>query len=84
LSTPITDTDGEVFWRPGEYFSLGYTDQPAGGSTVRFHHRSMSDLLNAAARAGWALDEMIEQPHHDLEDQKGIPRLLACRWHLVP
>lgn len=80
-STPITDVDGEVLWRPGRYFELGETEVPAGEGRVVFHHRSMSQLLNAAAGAGWSLERMVEQPHHDYEDQAGIPRLLACRWH---
>lgn len=84
-STPVTDdTDGEVFWRSGDYFGTGYTDERAGNSTIRFHHRSMADLLNSAADAGWSLEMMIERPHHELVDQSGIPRLLACRWRLVP
>jgi len=44
----------------------------------------MASLLNAAADAGWSLEEMVEQPHHNYEDQTGIPRLLACRWRLLP
>lgn len=81
-ATPIADIDGEVLWRPGEYFSQGVTVMAAGEETVSFHHRSMSDLLNAASDAGWSLEHMVEQPHHDLEDQAGIPRLLGCRWKL--
>jgi SAM-dependent methyltransferase len=85
-ATPISDSDdGEVYWRPGDYFSEGgYNDEPAGDSTVRFLHRSMAELLNTAADAGWSLEKMVEQPHHEFEDQSGIPRLLACRWRLVP
>lgn len=83
-STPITDDDGEVLWRPGEYFSAGTSELPAGDETVTFHHRSMADLLNSAARAGWSLQRMLERPHHELEGQSGIPRLLACRWSLLP
>ena len=81
-STPISDSDGEVLWRPGDYFSKGSSEVPAGESAVTFHHRSIAVLLNAAADAGWGLDQMIEQPHHEFEDQAGIPRLLACRWRL--
>jgi SAM-dependent methyltransferase len=83
-STPISDSDGEALWRPGDYFSDGSTDLPAGDGTITFHHRPMSDLLNAAAEAGWSLEQMIEQPHHEFDDQAGIPRLLACRWRLLP
>jgi len=79
-STPVSDSDGEVLWRPGAYFSIGSSQIPAGDGTVTFHHRSMGDLLNAAADTGWALEQMIERPHHELGDQAGIPRLLACRW----
>jgi SAM-dependent methyltransferase len=82
-STPITDVDGEVLWRPGSYFSSGLSEEPAGETTVMFHHRSLSELLNSAARVGWSLQRMIEMPHHDLEVQSGIPRLLACRWALI-
>lgn len=81
-STPISDSDGEVLWRPGDYFSRGSSELPAGEGTVTFHHRSMAELLNTAAAAGWSLQRMIELPHHELEDQSGIPRLLACRWTL--
>lgn len=83
-STPINDEDGEVLWRPGEYFSSGSTDVPAGEGPVTFHHRTMASLLNAAANAGWSLEQMVEQPHHEFVDQTGIPRLLACRWRLLP
>jgi SAM-dependent methyltransferase len=82
-STPITDFDGEILWRPGAYFSAGSSQEPAGTSRVVFHHRSMADLLNAAADAGWALERMIEAPHHEIPTQRGIPRLLACRWRLL-
>lgn len=83
-STPISDPDGEVLWRPGDYFSDGSSEVPAGDQTVTFHHRSMASLLSAAAEAGWSLERMIEQPHHEFENQAGIPRLLACRWSLLP
>lgn len=82
-ATPISDQYGEVLWRPGEYFSEGVTEMPAGDSTVVFHHRSMSALLNSAADAGWSMEAMVEQPHHELTDQSGIPRLLGCRWQRV-
>lgn len=79
-STPITDSDGETLWRPGSYFEDGVTSIPAGSSTVTFYHRPMSSILNAASRSGWRLDMMVEQPHHEIEDQAGVPRLLGCRW----
>lgn len=83
-STPISDDDGEVLWRPGRYFDKGLSEIEAGEETVTFHHRSMAALLNAASSAGWSLDVVVEQPHHFIDDQPGIPRLLACRWHLLP
>lgn len=83
-STPFEDDDGEALWRPGAYFSDGTTDIAVEGGTVTFYHRSIGGLLNAAADAGWSLEKMIERPHHDLTTQVGIPRLLACRWRLLP
>lgn len=88
-ATPITDpTDGETFYRPGRYFSGGYTDYVAGDQTVRFHHRTISDVLNTAAEQGWVLERMEErgvgpgQIERDptLASQEHIPRLLAVRW----
>jgi len=83
-STPITDSDGEVLWRPGGYFSEGFTDESVGTATVRFHHRPLGPLLTAAADAGWSLERMVETPHHELDDQGGISRLMAIRWSLLP
>ena len=83
-STPISDSDGEVLWRSGDYFGEGTTEEPAGGETVTFHHRTLAALLNSAASAGWSLEWVAESPHHELADQGGIPRLLACRWRLLP
>ncbi len=81
-STPITDADGEVLWRPGEYFSSGSSEVPAGEGSVTFHHRTTAALLGTAAEFGWNLESIVETPHHELDDQRGIPRLLACRWRL--
>lgn len=83
-STPIEDGDGEILWRPGDYFSAGSSALPATEGTIVFHHRTMASLLNAAASAGWALQRLEERPHHELRGQEGIPRLLACRWRLLP
>lgn len=83
-STPITDHDGEVLWRPGDYFSDGSSTVLAGDHDITFHHRTMASLMNAAAEAGWSLKQVIEQAHHEYDDQAGIPRLLACRWSLLP
>lgn len=83
-STPILDADDETLWRPGAYFSEGETEVEVDGGIVVFHHRPISVLLDAAADAGWSLEKMIEVPHHQIADQGGIPRLLACRWRLLP
>lgn len=83
-STPISDVDGETLWRPGAYFSTGTIEEPAGENRVVFHHRTLAHLLTSAAGAGWSLEEMIEAPHHEFAEQAGIPRLLACRWRLLP
>jgi SAM-dependent methyltransferase len=83
-ATPISDTDGETLWRPGDYFSSGTTLEPAGERHVLFHHRNTAKILESAAAAGWSLERFVEAPHHELVDQVGIPRLLACRWRLLP
>ena len=83
-STPIADSDGETLWRPGGYFTEGVSRIPAGEGTVVFHHRTMAVILDTAADAGWSLQRMEERPHHELSGQEGIPRLLACRWRLLP
>ena len=88
-SAPITDpTDGEVFLRPGDYFAEGFTDEPAGPGTVRFHHRPLGFLLEAAAGAGWSLERFQEvgisagrvarDPSYAGQEQ--LPRLLGVRW----
>lgn len=87
-SAPIEESDGETTWRPGRYFSHGYTDEPAGERTVRFYHRPMGDLLTTAAIAGWDLRKLIEQGpsdgqirrHPPLAAQRHFPRLLGARW----
>jgi SAM-dependent methyltransferase len=89
-STPILDEAEEMLWRPGEYFSVGWSDEPAGERTVRFHHRTMSRLLNSAATAGWVLEHMVEEGvtaaqiarTPGLAGQEYIPRLLGVRWRL--
>lgn len=87
-SAPIQDPDGEVLWRPGRYFGVGYTDEPAGGQTVRFYHRTLGSLLTDASEAGWNLEEITEagvtdaqvHRHPPLAAQRHIPRLLGVRW----
>lgn len=90
-STPILDEDGEILWRPGEYFGRGHSDEPAGDGTVRFHHRSMADLFNAAADVGWRTERVVEHgvsPAQKeripaLVGQDHLPRLLGVRWALT-
>lgn len=87
-SAPIEEPDGEVLWRTGRYLDIGFTDEPAGGATVRFHHRPMGDLLTRASEAGWDLHRMIEtgvtesqvRRHPPLGAQRHLPRLLGARW----
>lgn len=83
-ATPISDSDGETLWRPGDYFSRGTTLEPAGDGQMLFHHRDTARILESAAIVGWYLERFVEAPHHELDDQAGIPRLLACRWRLLP
>jgi SAM-dependent methyltransferase len=86
-SAPIEESD-EVLWRPGRYFDRGYTDEKAGEGKIRFHHRTMAELLNAAADAGWSLTRMVErgatkaqiEHHPPLATQRHIPRLLGLAW----
>ena len=86
-SAPIQEVD-EVLWRPGTYFERGFTDERAGKGTVRFHHRTMAELLNAASAGGWDLVRMVEmgvtdaqvKRHPPLGDQRHIPRLLGVAW----
>jgi SAM-dependent methyltransferase len=86
---PVVDqTDGEVMWRWGPYFERGSSDEPAGHTTVTFHHRSLGSLVTTAARAGWLLELLEERPlgpeavarHPGLVGQEHIPRLLGVRW----
>ncbi len=85
-SGPVVDTgDGEVMWRWGDYLGAGWTDEPAGERSVRFHHRTTGQLLGMFARSGWHLEELREAPAGDpddplLREQRSIPRLLAARW----
>ncbi|HVR33498.1 MAG TPA: class I SAM-dependent methyltransferase [Acidimicrobiia bacterium] len=86
-SAPIQEDD-EVLWRPGRYFERGHSDEKAGSATVRFHHRSMAELVNAASAGGWDLVRMVElgateaqiEAHPALGQQRHIPRLLGVAW----
>lgn len=82
-SGPIVDpSDREVFWRWGRYLERGSTIEPAGDGTIVFYHRPLAEILNAAARAGWTLEELVERPivKPELTGQEQIPRLLGVRW----
>lgn len=86
-ATVIDPTDGEAFWRPGEYLARGVSYESAGDQTVAFHHRSMSHLLNAATRAGWSLEYMEEVDASDLSaatSTTGLPTLVGLRFRNVP
>ena len=88
-SGPVIDpTDGELFWRFGDYLSVGRTRDPAGDRTVEFIHRPIGVLLTEAASAGWQLEELLEQgvgantASRDpiLAKHRDIPHLMALRW----
>lgn len=89
-SAPIQEPD-EIVWRPGGYFGRGFTDEPAGKRMVRFYHRTMADLLTAAADAGLCLVRLIELGVSDaqvirtpvLGRQRHIPRLLGAKWQMA-
>ncbi|MEX2654934.1 MAG: class I SAM-dependent methyltransferase [Acidimicrobiia bacterium] len=86
-SAPIQEDD-EVLWRPGRYFERGHTDEKAGEGTIRFYHRTMAELLNAASDGGWDLERMVEMGVSNtqvdrspaLGQQRHIPRLLGAAW----
>lgn len=86
---PFVDPDdGEILWRWGQYLARGLTDEPAGVTTVRFHHRALGDLLTTAATAGWSVTRLVERsvdPDDDplLAAQSDVPRLLGVRWRRV-
>ena len=88
---PLIDTsDGEVLWRWGPYFSAASAQEPAGEGTMTFHHRPLGTILTMAARAGWALDELVEVPlaaaaiarDPGFAGQDHLPRLFAAGWTL--
>jgi len=85
---PLMDVDGEVLWRWGTYFERGSSVEPAGHRDIRYFHRPLDDLLNAAAASGWRLDRVAERGLSQdaiavlpgYEGQERIPRLLGVRW----
>lgn len=91
-SEPLVDDGGDVVWRWGSYLERGSTPQPAAGRAVELHHRSLGDLVTAAANAGWRLEQMAERGttthtvattagHHG---QEHLPSLLGIRWRRDP
>ena len=91
-SEPLVDEDGAVVWRWGTYLEPGATPQPAADRAVELHHRSLGDLLTAAADAGWQLEHMIERATTantidttaDNHGQEHLPSLLGVRWRRAP
>ena len=88
-SGPVLDpTDGELFWRFGDYLNPGRTQDPAGDRSVEFIHRPIGRLLTHAATSGWSLEEVVEQgvgsraASRDpiLAKHRDIPHLMALRW----
>ncbi len=87
-SGPFMDPDLDVFWRWGDYLHPGSTVVPAGDQSVRMYHRSVSELLTAAASAEWRLDTLVEAPlgraaierEPSYAGQESIPRFLGARW----
>ena len=86
---PIIDpADGDFLWRWGSYFEPAPVAMPAGDREVVFYHRPLGDLLNAAAAAGWSLDEFVERGFSEAAivavpayaGQEHMPRLLGVRW----
>lgn len=92
-SGPVLDpTDGELFWRFGDYLGSGRTRDPAGDRSVEFIHRPIGMILTEAAAAGWSLEAVREQgvgtraASRDpiLAKHRGIPHLMAIRWRRRP
>lgn len=88
-SGPVIDpTDGELFWRFGDYLSRGRTREPARDRSVEFIHRPIGTLLTEAATAGWSLEKVLEQGVGSraaardpiLAQHRDIPHLMALRW----
>ena len=86
---PILDpSDGEFYWRWGDYFTEMRVTMPADPEPIPFFHRPLEKILNAAANAGWVLECLVErgfspeavvaQPGYSGQEQ--MPRLLGVRW----
>lgn len=84
----IDESDGEVLWRWGPYFSVAVGEEPAGADKVVFHHRPLGSILNPAAAAGWRLTRYEERGlgpaaiarSPSLAGQEMFPRLVGIRW----
>ena len=92
-SGPVLDqTDGELFWRFGDYLTSGSSREPAGSGDVEFVHRPFGVLLTEAAGAGWSIEEVREQGVGEqaarrdelLAKHRQIPHLMAMRWRYRP
>ena len=86
---PIFDTsDGEYLWRWGPYFERSRSSEPAGDGVMVFHHRSLADVLTAAAVTGWSLTAMVERGASEramkrdeiMRGQQPFPRLVGYSW----
>lgn len=86
---PVIDqSDGEVLWRWGPYFTETSSREPAGPDAVTYHHRPMSQLLTTAARRRWHLEDVrelglgpaaiVREPGY--AGQEHMPRILGVRW----
>ncbi len=87
-SEPLVDESGAILWRWGDYLESGSLAQHVDGHEVVLYHRSMGALLDAAATAGWRLEQLIERGPSartvarfpEYEGQEQIPTVLGCRW----
>ena len=85
---PLVDQAGQILWRWGEYLEPGRLVQHVQGNDVVLYHRPLGSLLDAAAAAGWRLDQLIERGPSaetvarfpEYEGQEQIPIVLGCRW----
>ena len=88
-SGPVLDTtDGELFWRFGDYLAAGRTRDLAGKRTVGFIHRPIWMVFTEAAASGWSLEKVTEQGVGSLAasrdpilaKHRDIPHLMGIRW----
>jgi SAM-dependent methyltransferase len=87
-SEPLVDPTGEILWRWGEYLSPGHLVQIVEEQQIVLFHRTLGELLSAAAEAGWRLDRVVERGPSaetvtrfpEYRGQEHIPTVLGCRW----